>query len=116
MNADTSSAILSKHTEILCNSILSDLDNWLTAKIKDANNNSAFRKYVSIRVHTYTVDQRKSQTQFKYNAYASRIVKRFYSENPNEAIESFDTAPNRTPKRRINLTYADSAENSSYVQ
>jgi hypothetical protein len=37
-------------------------------------------------------------------------------ENPNEAIESFDTAPNCTPKRRINLTHADAAANSSYMQ
>jgi hypothetical protein len=43
-------------------------------------------------------------------------VKRFCSENPNEAIESFDNPPNRTPKRRINLTYADAAANSSYMQ
>jgi hypothetical protein len=44
------------------------------------------------------------------------IAKLFCSENPNEAIESFDTAPNHTPKRRINLTYADAAANSSYMQ
>jgi hypothetical protein len=69
-----------------------------------------------VRVHTSTIDQRKSQTQIKYNAYASQISKRFCSENPNEAIESFNTAPNRAPKRRINLTCADAAANSSHIQ
>jgi hypothetical protein len=48
MKVDTSRALLSKHNEILCNSILSDLDNWPKAKFEDANNNRAFRKYVSI--------------------------------------------------------------------
>jgi hypothetical protein len=116
MKADTSIALFSKHNEILCNSILSDLDNWHKAKFVDANNNSAFRKSVSIRVHASTIDQCKIQTQVKCNACASRIVRRFCSENPNESIESFNTAPNRAPKRRISLTYADAAANSSYVQ
>jgi hypothetical protein len=40
--ADTSRAIFSKHNEILCKSVLSDIDNWLKAKCEDANNNSAF--------------------------------------------------------------------------
>jgi hypothetical protein len=91
----------------MCHSILSDLDNWLSSKFVDANNNVAFRKSASVRVHTSTIDQRKIQTQVKYSAYASRIAKCFCSENPNKAIESFDTAPNRTPKKRMNLTYAD---------
>jgi hypothetical protein len=116
MKVDTSRALFSEHNEILCNSILSDLDTWFRAKLADANNNSAFRKYVSIRFHTSTIDQRKSQTQVKYNVYASRIATRFCSENPNESIESFYTAPKRTPKRRFNLTYADAAANSSYRQ
>jgi hypothetical protein len=116
LKADTSRAIFSKHNEIMCNSILSDLNNWLSAKFVDTNNNIAFRESVSVQVHTSTIDQRKSQTQVTYNAYASRIAKRFCSENPNEASESFDTAPNRTPKWRINLTYADAAATSSHTQ
>jgi hypothetical protein len=116
MKADTSRAIFSKHNKIMCNSILSDLDNWISAKFVDANNNIAFRKSVSVRVHTPMIDRHKSQTQVKYNAYAYRIAKRFCSENPNEAIASFDNAPNRTPNRRINLTYAYSAANSSHIQ
>jgi hypothetical protein len=116
MKVDTSRALFSKHNKILCNSILSDLDNWLKAKFLDANNNIAFRKSVSIRVHTSTINQRKSQTQVKYNAYESRTSKRFCSENPNEAVDSVDTAPNHTPKRCINITYADAAANSSCMQ
>jgi hypothetical protein len=35
MIADTSRATLSKHNGILCNSILSDHDNWLSAKFME---------------------------------------------------------------------------------
>jgi hypothetical protein len=96
MKADTSRVILSKQNEMLCNSNLSDLDNWLSSKFNDANNNASFRKSAAISVHTSTIDQRKNQHQVKCNA--SQIPKRFCSENLNEAIESFDTVPNPTPK------------------
>jgi hypothetical protein len=43
MKSDTSRAIFSKHNKILCNSILSDLDNWLSSKFADANNNISLR-------------------------------------------------------------------------
>jgi hypothetical protein len=36
MKADTSRALFFKHNEILCNSIFSDLDNWLKSKFEDA--------------------------------------------------------------------------------
>jgi hypothetical protein len=117
IKSDTSRAIFSKQNEILCNSILSDLENWLSSKFTESNNNIAFCKAAAVLVHTSTVDKRKSQNQVNYNAYASRIAKRFCSENPNGAVESYDTSPNRTPnrtpKRRINLTYADAAANAT---
>jgi hypothetical protein len=94
--ADTSIDLFSKHNDILCNSILSDLDNWPKAMFEDANNNSAFRKSISIRVHTSTVDQRKSQTQVKYNAYASRIVKRLCSKSSMKPL-SPSTLPPTAP-------------------
>jgi hypothetical protein len=116
MKADTSRAIFSKHNKIMCHSILADLDNWISAKFVDANNNVAFCKSVAVLVHTSTINQRKIQTQVKYNAYASHIYKRFRSENYDEAIEScesFDTAPNHIPRRCINLTYVDVVVNAS---
>jgi hypothetical protein len=95
----TTRAIFSKQNKILCNSILSDLDNWLTSKLIDANNNLAFRKSDDIRVFISTIDHRKNQNQVKYDTYASRIAERFCTDNPNKASELFDTYPSRTPTR-----------------
>jgi hypothetical protein len=116
MKSDTTRAIFSKQNKNLCNSILSDLDNWITSKFIDVNNNLAFRKSDAIPVCISTIYKRKNQHQVKYNAYASRIATRFCTENPNEASESYDTAPTRTPKRRIYLTYAEAAAMSSHMQ
>jgi hypothetical protein len=73
MKADAFHVIFSKYSEIMSPSILSDLDNWLSSKFVDTNNNIAFRKSAAVRVHTSTIDQRKSQTK----VYASCISKRF---------------------------------------
>jgi hypothetical protein len=42
MKANITVALFSKQNEILCNTILSDLDTWLCAKFIDANYNIAF--------------------------------------------------------------------------
>jgi hypothetical protein len=98
MTSDTTRALFSKHNEILCNTILSDLNNWLCSKFVNVNNNVSFHHSYAVIIFTSNIDQRKKKNQVKFNAYATRIVKRFCSENLNEAVESFDTAPNRTPK------------------
>jgi hypothetical protein len=116
IKSDTTRAIFSKQNEILCNSILSYLYNWLTSKFIGANNNLTFRKSDTVRVFISIIDQRKNQNQVKYNAYASHIAKHFCTENPNEASESFDTASAHTPKRCINIYYADAAAMSSPTQ
>jgi predicted component of type VI protein secretion system len=77
MKVDTTCALFSKQNEILCNSILSDLDSWLSIKFGDALHRVAFRKEADVRVFIYTVKQRKTQDQVKFNAYASRIATRF---------------------------------------
>jgi hypothetical protein len=43
----------------------------------------------------------------KCKAYAQLIAKHLCSVNPNEPDESFDPAPLRIPKRRINVSYAE---------
>jgi hypothetical protein len=74
MKYDTTRAIFSKQNEMLCNTILCDLDTWLSSKFIDSNTNVAFHKSAAIRVCTYTIDQRKNQNQVKYNDYASRLT------------------------------------------
>jgi hypothetical protein len=66
-----------------------------------------FCNSAEVRIFTSVIDQRKTQNQLNFNAYASRMVKRFCSDSPNEAIESFGTVPTWSPKQRINLTDAD---------
>jgi hypothetical protein len=98
--------LFSKQNKDQCKVILSNIDNWLCSKFIDANNNLSFRQSPEVRVFTSTIEQRKTQNQVKFNAYASWIAKRCCTENPNEATESFDTAPDSMPKCRIILTYA----------
>jgi hypothetical protein len=111
MKSDTTQALFSKQNEILCNSILSDLDSWLIIKLYEALQQVAFHKEAEVRVLASAINKRETQNQVKFNVYvyASRISKRFFSHNPNGATESFDTAPVNTPKHSINLTYADAA-------
>jgi hypothetical protein len=87
MKADTTRALFPKQNEIICNTILSNLDTWLGATFIDANSNVSFRNSAEVRISTSTIDQRKNQNQVKFNAYASRSAKIFCSENPNQAIE-----------------------------
>jgi hypothetical protein len=105
MKPDTTRALFSKQKGTQGNVILFDIDNWICSKSIDVNNNFSFRESPEVRVFTSTIEQRKTQNKVKFNAYATRISKRCCSENPNKAIESFDVAPNRMPKRCINLTY-----------
>jgi hypothetical protein len=109
MKPDTTRSLFAKQNDAQCNAILKDIDNWLCSKFIDAKNNVSFRHSSEVRLFTSPVYQRKTQHQVKFNAYETRIAKRFCSENPNEAVESFDTAPNRMPKRCINLTYTAAA-------
>jgi hypothetical protein len=105
MQSDTTHALLSKQNEDQFKLILSDIDNWLCSKFIDAVNNLSFHQSPGVRVSTSSIEQRKTKNQVKFNAYSSRIAKRFCTENPNEATDSFDTAPDRMPRFHINLTY-----------
>jgi hypothetical protein len=77
MKADTTRALFFKQNAILCNSILSDLDSWLSNKCDEAQHRVTFRKESDVRVFISTVEQRTTQDQVKFNAYASRITKLF---------------------------------------
>jgi predicted component of type VI protein secretion system len=109
MKDDTIHALFSEQNEILCNSILSNLDAWLTTKFSNAMHRLAFRKESDVRIFISTVEQRKTQDQVKFNSYVSRIAKRLCYDNPNKATETFDTAPAGYHKIRINITYDDVA-------
>jgi hypothetical protein len=85
MKANIIRTLFSKQNESFCNSILSDLDAWLTTKFSDAVHRFAFRKESDVRIFIFNVEQRKTQDQVKFNTYASRIAKRFCSDKPNEA-------------------------------
>jgi hypothetical protein len=115
METNTTRALLSKQNEIVYSTILSDLDTWLCARFIDANYNVAFRSSAEVGIFNSTIDQRKTQNQVKLNAYASRIAKRFLSDNPNEDIEYFDTAPTLSLKRSTNLTHADASDATSML-
>jgi hypothetical protein len=91
--------------ETQSNTFLSEIDNWLCSKFIDANKKNLSHQSPEVRVFTSTIEQRKTQNQVKFNVYDSRIAKIFCTENPNETTKSFDTATDRMPKRRINLTY-----------
>jgi hypothetical protein len=64
-------------------------------------------------VFTSTIEQRKTQNKIKFNAHAHRIAKSCCPVNPNEPAEQFDTAPSRTPKRCINISYATAVASPS---
>ena len=70
MKSDTIRALFSKQNDILCNSILSELDNWLQSKFQDTHDNTSFLQSSNVHIFTSTADQRKNQNQVKYNAYA----------------------------------------------
>jgi hypothetical protein len=44
MKPDTTRALFSKHNEILCNTMISELDTWLYSTFLDANNNESFHQ------------------------------------------------------------------------
>jgi hypothetical protein len=106
MKPDNTHALLSKQNEDQCKVILSNIDNWSCSKYIDANNNVSFSQSPEVRVFTSIIEQRRTQNQVKFNAYASPTAKRCCTENHNEATEYFETACDHMPKSCINLTYA----------
>jgi hypothetical protein len=106
VKSDMTRAIFTKQHQDACNEILNEIDTCLSSKFIEAQSCISFQAHPSVKVFTSTIDQRKYQHQLKFNAYAQRIANRFCSVNPNETDESFDTAPLRIPKRRINISYA----------
>jgi hypothetical protein len=68
MKANTIHALFSKQNDILCNSILSDLDARLTTKFSDAMHRFAFHKESDVRIFISTVEQRKTQDQVKLSS------------------------------------------------
>jgi hypothetical protein len=106
MKSSVTRAMFTKQNQNECIEILNDIDTWLNSKFSDSQAPIAFRAHSSFKVFTSTIDQRKSQHQVKFNAYSQRIAKLFCSVKPNGHDESFDTAPLRIPKRRINVSYA----------
>jgi hypothetical protein len=106
MKSDTIRAIFTKQNKDACNEILNDLDACLSTKFIDVPSCVSFRSHQSVKVFISMIEQHKSQHQVKFNAYARRIAKRLCKVNPNEPDESFDTVPLRTPKQRINVSYA----------
>jgi hypothetical protein len=103
---DFTRAISTKQNQNACNEILNDIDTWRSSKLSDSQAPIAFRAHSSVKIFTSTIDQRKSQHQVKFNAYAQRIAKRICYVNPNEPDEYWDTAPLMIPKRHINVSYA----------
>jgi hypothetical protein len=103
--SDTIRAIFTQQNQSGYNKILNDPDTWLSDKFTDASVATIFHKHQEVKAYTSTIEQRKSQYQLKFDAYVKYIAKQLCSVNTNEPDESFDTAPNRMPKRRINLSY-----------
>jgi hypothetical protein len=106
MKSDTIRAVFTKQNKDECNTILNELDTWLSAKFIEGDTITAFRAQYSVHVYISTIEERKTQQHVKFNAYAQHIAKRFCTSNPNKPEESFDTVPLRIPKQRINLSYA----------
>jgi hypothetical protein len=104
MKSDNTRAIFTKQNQHACHKILNDIDTWISSKFSESQATIDFQPHSPVKVFTSTIDQRKSQHQVKFNAYAQRISKRFCSINPNESGESFDTSPLRIPKYRINVS------------
>jgi hypothetical protein len=106
MKYNTSRVLFTEPNQDLCSFILNDIETWMANKFEHSEYPTAYHQYHHIKIFTTTTDQRKSQQQVKFGAYAKSLVKKFCAVNPNEATEDFDSAPSRPEKRRINVSYA----------
>jgi hypothetical protein len=95
MKDDTNRVLFTEPNQDLCSSILNDIERWMANKCEHSDDPTAYRQDHHIKIMSTTMDQRKSQQQVKFGAYAKSLVKKFCVVNPNEATEDFDYAPSR---------------------
>jgi hypothetical protein len=75
-------------------------------KFEHSDDPTSYRKDHNVKIFSTTTDQRKSQHQVNFGAYAKSLVKRFCAANPNEETDDFDYAPSRPEKHCIAVSYA----------
>jgi hypothetical protein len=106
MKDDMNRVLFTEPSKNLCSYILKDIETWMANKFEHSDEPTSYRQDRHIKIFSKTTDQRKSQQQVKFGAYAKSLVKNLCVVNPNEATEDFDCAPSRPEKQRINVSYA----------
>jgi hypothetical protein len=106
MKDDTNRVLFTEPNQDICRFILNDIETWMANKFEHFDDPTAYRQDHHINLFSTTTDQRKSQQQVKFGAYAKSLVKKFCAVNPNKATEDFNYAPSRPEKCHINISYA----------